>query len=128
MKLYTMKTQIIIGIIAVIIAILAWQFPRGTKIVRDSSQPVIASSYNKAYLTISATGASIKIKENKSGVAYDGGVIKGVHVSNVIHLPKGQLLSIAVKGTGVNLEVEHNIMEFVSISDSGVGTKVVEIQ
>jgi len=121
------KAEIIIGLLAVAIAILAWQFPQSNSNTQDSSRSVVTPSYANSNLYISSTGATVKIKESKSGIAYGGGTISGTNASNIIHLPKGQILSIKVTGTGVTLEIESGIIEFINVSNSGTGTEIIEI-
>ena len=98
--------------------------------ISELSHDIHASSsgyFKKAYLSISGTGVSIKIKKANSGTPYDGGNISGVAGSKIIYLPKGQKLSVDVTGTGVSITVESEIIEFVNISDSGTGTNIREI-
>ena len=123
-----MKLQTeIIGIAGVIVAILAWQYPQDTSNLTPTNQTINAPIYTQSELVISGIDSSVRIEEATTQVAYEGGEISGIKTSNTIYLPKGQVLSIKVTGIRTQLEIEKNLIEFVKISGSGMGTNIIEI-
>lgn len=77
-----------------------------------------------AHLTISATGARVKILEGDSDFPYSGGEISSTGAEQVVYLPKNQALSIDLEGTGAKLSISHHVAKQVSVNNSGIGAKV----
>lgn len=150
----TQKGQIIgitIGLVSILFTLLAWLLPLNngkTTIVTIPFEPsnvskkfqpgvkketqqkieIDNSLHTKpALLVISGTGADVTIKKSSGTIPYQGSVISATGSNQVIYLPKGQLLTIKVTGTGVDISVASELLEQINIQDSGVGTDISEI-
>lgn len=75
-------------------------------------------------LIISGVGVEVTINEGESGIPYSGGVISSIGSVQVVYLPKGQLLSVNLTGTGAHLAISRSIAEQVQVDNSGVGADV----
>lgn len=82
------------------------------------------SSYEKATLNVSGTGAVVKVTASNSVAPYSGGVISGVGIDSSISLPVGQELLIDVTGVGVDIIIDQILKDYVDVKIFGTGSNV----
>lgn len=122
--------------IGVIVAIVAWIYPVSSPSALQNSDEqssrasrsasLIERLLPDAVLSVSGTGAMVKIRKSQDGRRYGGGNVTATGATSVVYLPLGQSLRVEITGTGSVVAVESELMPYIQVNNVATGGKLIE--
>lgn len=121
----TNKTQLILALLGIVIALCAWLFPVQNIKKTENLNNTVTSKIKTANLKI--LGSNLKVKVKKGKYFYTGGKLNSANSESIVYINENQQLIIDNSGANVDIYVDELIRENVVINNYGSNLKIKEL-
>ncbi|WP_419769449.1 MAG: hypothetical protein ACNI3C_08865 [Candidatus Marinarcus sp.] len=119
------KTQLILALLGIVIALCAWLFPVQNIKKTENFNNTVTSKIKTANLKI--LGSNVKVKVKKGKYFYTGGELNSANSESIVYINEKQQLVIDIAGAYVDIYIDELIRENVVINNYGTNLKIKKI-
>ncbi|RUM91964.1 MAG: hypothetical protein DSZ27_04805 [Thiomicrospira sp.] len=84
-------------------------------------------NYSSATILILGSGTKLTIKKGSKSIPLSGGTLSSSGTEQTLYLPLGQRLNLNIFGSGADIGIEKEVMQFITVTSNASGTNVFEL-
>jgi len=119
------NTAAVATIIVAIVTIAGYFISSYTS--HDGSKVQGGINYSPATIFILGSGTKLTIKKGSKSTPLNGGAFSSSGTEQTLYLPLGQKLNLNIFGSGSDIGIEKEVMQFITVTSNASGTNVFEL-